>query len=86
MTNGRNEMIAFDNCYEMHTRHKRHGGAYDRGSADAYYGREFDPHYFVGATYESERVGQSRMTKEEVDAYAAGYYTTTDRKDWGSWE
>ena len=26
----------------------RHGGPYDRGSADSYYGRVFDPHNFVG--------------------------------------
>ena len=25
----------------------RHGSAYDRGSADAWYGRPFRPHYFV---------------------------------------
>ena len=28
---------------------KRHGGPYDRGSADAYYRRDFDPHYYEGA-------------------------------------
>lgn len=26
----------------------RHGGPYDRGSADSYYGGVFDPHNFVG--------------------------------------
>ena len=26
----------------------RHGGPQDRGSADAYYGRPYDPHYSVG--------------------------------------
>ena len=28
---------------------RRHGGPYDRGSADSYYRRPPRPHYFVGA-------------------------------------
>ena len=24
----------------------RHGGPFDRGTADSYYSREFNPHYF----------------------------------------
>ena len=28
----------------------RHGSAEDRGSADAYYGRQPEPHYYEGAT------------------------------------
>jgi len=59
----------------------RHGGAFDRGSADKYYGRSFDPHYFVGATYESEKIVV--LTDEEVAAYRLGYDSTTNQKDWG---
>ena len=62
---------------------QRHGGAYDRGSADAYYCRLFDPHYYRGATYQSERVGLADMTAAEITAYTAGYNGTTERKDWG---
>lgn len=51
----------------------RHGGPYDRGSADSYYRRGFNPHYFVGATYSSERVDRENMTPEEIAAYTAGY-------------
>lgn len=40
----------------MDTRDHRHGGPYDRGSADYYYGRPFNPHYFKGATYASEEI------------------------------
>ena len=32
---------------------KRHGGPYDRGSADSYYQRGPRPHYFKGDTYNS---------------------------------
>lgn len=61
----------------------RHGGAYDRGSADAYYGREANPHYFTADTYNSTKIELEDMSKEEIAAYMAGYEETTDRKDWG---
>jgi hypothetical protein len=65
---------------------ERHGGAFDRGSADSYYGRPRDPHFFVGATYSTERVGKEQMTTEEIQAYLAGYQWNEqygDKKDWG---
>ena len=51
----------------------RHGGPYDRGAADAYYERDYDPHYYVGATYSSQRVELHEMTAEEIVAYTKGY-------------
>ena len=51
----------------------RHGGAFDRGSADSWYDRGIQPHYYVGSPYMSERVGILSMTQEEVAAYLAGY-------------
>lgn len=60
---------------------RRHGGPYDRGSADAYYWRGRKPHYYVGATYGSERI--ETLTPEEIEAYNAGYDQQADRKDWG---
>lgn len=61
---------------------KRHGGAWDRGSADAYYGRPKDPHYFVGATYSTEKIcqGDMRFLAGDLKAYNAGYNGTSDRK------
>jgi hypothetical protein len=62
---------------------QRHGGPYDRGSADAWYGREFDPHLFRGDTYDSEPVGLADMTAEEITAYTAGYRDTPfAQKEW----
>lgn len=52
---------------------KRHGGPYDRGTADSWYDRGINPHYYVGDTYSSERIEMPRMTSEEVEAYLAGY-------------
>jgi hypothetical protein len=61
---------------------ERHGGPYDRGSADAYYGREYDPHYFVGDTYQSDKVTLGQMTAYEITAYTAGYRNTQVHKEW----
>ena len=51
----------------------RHGGPYDRGGADSYYRRRFSPHYFVGDSYQSERIEEDDMTEEEIEAYRAGF-------------
>lgn len=63
----------------------RHGSAYDRGSADAYYGRAPDPHYYLGDTHTTKRIGKEDMTQDEIDSYLTGYNQETDRKDWGNW-
>ena len=51
----------------------RHGGPYDRGSADSYYGRPIEPHYFAGGSYASEEFRSKEMTDEQIEAYLAGY-------------
>lgn len=63
---------------------QRHGGPFDRGSADSYYGRPRNPHYYVGGTGTSDRVDQ--LTPAEIQAYLAGYQWNEqfgDKKDWG---
>ena len=57
---------------------QRHGGPYDRGSADAYYRRHFNPHYFEG----SKRIPIEAGTPEYA-AYREGYLQQEDFKDWG---
>ena len=49
----------------------RHGGPFDRGSADSWYSRGVNPHYFVGGSYETERIVE--LTNEERKQYMAGY-------------
>jgi hypothetical protein len=61
---------------------ERHGGPYDRGSADAYYDRPFEPHYYVGNTYQSPRIGEDQMTEKQISEYSAGYGEEEDRKEW----
>lgn len=72
-----------DNKIEYDT---RHGGPFDRGSADSYYRRGFNPHYYKGNTYSTEKVELADMTAEEIVAYTAGYNENEeagDHKDWG---
>jgi hypothetical protein len=77
------------NMITLETRTKydqRHGGPFDRGSADSYYGRPRIPHLYAGATGSSPRIEQDQMTNEEIQAYLAGYQYNEqfgDKKDWG---
>jgi len=70
--------------YKGKTYDGRHGGPFDRGSADAYYGRQPDPHYYVQDTAMSDRVTETKLTPEELEAYMAGYDSTPwGQKDYG---
>jgi hypothetical protein len=60
---------------------ERHGGPFDRGTADSHYGREFNPHYFVGDTYNSPRIELAQMTAAEITAYAAGFNINQQARD-----
>jgi len=67
------------------THDDRHGGPYDRGQMDSYYGRGYQPHYYVGATQQSERVEKENMTPEEIKAYKAGYNNNEEQGDFKQW-
>jgi hypothetical protein len=63
----------------------RHGGPFDRGTADSWYGRPKEPHYFVGATAVTAKVNIKDMTESEVVDYLAGYEWNEDfggKKEW----
>jgi len=63
----------------------QHGGAFDRGSADSYYGRPRDPHMWPEGTYKGERVNKEQMSPQEIQAYLAGYQWNEqfgDKKNW----
>jgi len=62
---------------------RRHGSPEDRGSADKYYGRRFNPHYYVGDSYNSSRIERKDMTPKELVLYRRGWEEETDKKDWG---
>jgi hypothetical protein len=59
----------------------RHGGLYDRGSADSYYRRPKNPHWYPEGTGHGEIV--TDLTEEEVKEYMLGYDENNDFKDWG---
>jgi len=62
---------------------ERHGGLYDRGSADSYYNRPRDPHWYPEGTYNGTKV--TELTAEEVAEYNAGYNHNEqfgDKKNW----
>ena len=57
---------------------RRHGGPYDRGSADSYYRRPRRPHYFKGGSYMSDEVLEQDMTADEIAAYNKGFDDNED--------
>jgi len=64
-------------------KYTRHGGAYDRGSADSWYSRGRNPHYFKEGSYQSDKV--TDLTPEELAAYYQGYDDNEDsggHKEW----
>ena len=81
---------AFDRAAEHDPEHdERHGGAYDRGSADYYYGRGRHPHFFIGDTYNSEKIDCGSMTESQIRSYDAGYDAAKacgDRKEWRNYD
>lgn len=60
----------------------RHGSLYDRGSADSYYGRKKDPHWYPEGTGHGRKV--TDLTIEELNEYNLGYIENNDFKDWGN--
>ncbi len=65
---------------------ERHGGPYDRGAADSYYGRGCVPHYFLGDTHSTPKVTEDQMTKEEIEAYLAGYDDNAEIGNYKQWD
>ena len=63
-----------------------HGGPYDRGSADSYYGRNFDPHWYPAGTGKGNRVEMANMSAHDITAYTKGFNDNEEdgnHKDWG---
>lgn len=61
----------------------RHGGLFDRGSADSYYRRGRQPHWYPEGTGYGARI--TDLTEEEIAEYMAGFDDNEkfgDHKDW----
>jgi hypothetical protein len=62
---------------------KLHGGLFDRGSADSYYGRPRDPHWWPEGTGHGQKF--TALNVAEIEEYMAGYdYNERfgDKKSW----
>mgnify|MGYP000040999370 CR=1 FL=1 len=51
----------------------RHGYPYDRGMADSYYRRPYNPHYYKDGTYNGQPVECRDMSAAEIVAYTKGF-------------
>jgi len=70
---------------EHPTSRRRHGSPYDRGSADSYYQRGINPHYYEGGTYTSERVDITDKNSVEYKEYMAGYNDNEKSYNFKQW-
>jgi len=66
------QMIQFDR--------NRHGGLYDRGNSDSYYGRAKNPHWYPEGTYNGTKVID--LTDAEIEEYNLGYDENFDFKQY----
>ena len=58
-----------------------HGSPFDRGRADAYYGRAKNPHKYPNGPFKVPCF--PLFDAIEIAAYNAGYESQTEFKDWG---
>ena len=63
---------------------ERHGSLFDRGSADSYYGRYAQPHWFPQGSYQGDPVNE--LNQAEIDEYLAGYEWNELHGDKKSWD
>jgi hypothetical protein len=66
--------MAAEVTYNGRVYNARHGGPFDRGSADSWYSRGLDHHYYQRDSYTSPRVELAELTPAEIAEYEAGYY------------
>ena len=63
-----------------------HGSPYDRGTADSYYRRLANPHFYPNGTYNNPLVIEEFMSAKQVKEYHQGYEDNEREghfKDWG---
>lgn len=77
--------VTYDITWESGNELIRHGGPWDRGSADSYYRRGANPHYYNGGSYNSTKVEESKMSPVQIQQYYAGFEHNEqmgDHKEW----
>jgi hypothetical protein len=63
---------------------KLHGALFDRGSADSYYGRPREPHYWPEGTGHGTKI--TDLNSAEIEEYLAGYDWNEQYGDKKSWD
>ena len=63
---------------------EQHGSLFDRGSADSYYGRPRNPHWYPEGSYNGTKV--TDLNPIEIQAYMAGYDWNEQYGDKKSWD
>lgn len=64
---------------------RRHGGPYDRGSADSYYRRDRKPHYYQGNTGTSPLIEEKDMTPQQIAEYNQGFDDNEADRNYKDW-
>ena len=64
---------------------RQHGSPYDRGGADSYYRRPYDPHWWPEGTQKGTRVELHEMSVEEILEYGRGFKDNDERQDFKDW-
>ena len=52
---------------------RSHGSPFDRGSADSWYSRPQEPHWYPEGSYNGNRIDSKDMSVAELRAYFMGY-------------
>jgi hypothetical protein len=83
-----NFMLDQVKLYTVHgkTYEQQHGNPFDRGSADSYYGRPRDPHWYPEGSYKGTRVEAEQMSDAQLESYHAGYDYNEQFGDKKSWD
>ena len=61
----------------------KHGSPFDRGSADCYYRRQFNPHYWPEGTGNGEKI--TDLTRRELTNYREGWNYKIKIGDFKQW-
>ena len=75
------DLIRYSHLFKLkkHKLERTHGCPFDRGSADAYYGRPLNPHYWTNGNGRNGGTVYD-LTVEEIKAYELGFFFEENRK------
>ena len=65
--------------FKILKRNRLYGSAFDRGKADAYYGRDWEPHKWI-IQIDQSPIRDIDISEEEMKEYKIGYGFEEDRK------